>query len=70
MCRFELLQHAVQGGFGQAGFVHQTLERKVLVFGSNHFEQGKQAQRGRVAVEFNRDGLGGGGHRFHECMIE
>ena len=64
---FELLQHAVQRGLGQRRGVGQTLEREVLVFGRNDFEQREQAQRGRVAVDFQ--GVRGGGNGLHRGMI-
>ena len=49
---FELLQHAVQRRLGQAGFLHQALQRMALVTRSQHLEQRKQAQRGSVAAGF------------------
>ena len=61
---FQLLQHAVQRGFGQLGFFGQLLQREKLVFRGNDFQQGKQPHRGRVAVDFDRM-LRRGGHDFH-----
>jgi hypothetical protein len=52
--RFELLQHAMHGRLGQAGFIHQPLQVEKLVAPGNHFEQGEQAQRRRIAVDARR----------------
>jgi len=41
-------------GFGKPGFFHQRLQRQQLVFLGNHFQQGKQTHRGRVAFQFFR----------------
>ena len=63
MGAFELLQHAVQGGFGQVGFVGQVLQRKIAAFAGDHLQQGKQAQGGRVPIDLSggRCGQGDGG---------
>ena len=55
----QLLQHAVQGGFGQAGLLDHGLQGEGRVLARNHLQQGKQAQVGGVAVDAGTGGLGG-----------
>ena len=69
MCRFQLLQHAVQRGLGQSGFVGQALQRKILVFRGNHLQQRKQAQSGRVPIDLRGKRGGQGSERRHRRMI-
>ena len=65
----KLGQHPVQGGFGQAGPLDQALQRHALVVAGDQFEQRKQAQRRRVALEgldgLVRVGIGGSGGGIH-----
>jgi hypothetical protein len=46
----ELLQHAVQRGFGQAGFGNERLQRITLVFRGDDFEQREEPHRRRVGA--------------------
>ena len=55
----ELLQHAVQGGFGQTGLLDHGLQGEGRVLARNHLQQGKQAQVGGVAVQAGRRAMAG-----------
>ena len=55
---FELLQHAVQRGLGQAGVVHQRLQREQLVLRGDALQQRHQPQHRGVAVESGRHRAG------------
>jgi hypothetical protein len=49
---FELLEHAVQRGLGQAGFFDQALQRIAQVFRGHDFEQREQPHGGCVTRRF------------------
>jgi hypothetical protein len=56
---FQLLQHAVQGRLGQAGFLDQALQRQQAILAGDDFQQREQAQGRRVAVDGRRLRRGG-----------
>ena len=48
--RFQLLQHAMHGGFGKAGLAHEALQGEHRIFGSDDLQESEEPQRGGIAV--------------------
>ncbi len=64
---FELLEHAVHGGLGQACLLDHGLQREGLVLLRNGLQQREQPQVGGIAIDTGRDrvsGVHGVGHHM------